>query len=135
MSLLRKAYLFVLLSMSAQLAVAGLPSYYPEFFPHSGVVSQVNMVERYVVINDAMFRLSDNVRFHTADNEFESLAKLAVGDRAGCRYTKDNRGRFIPTRAAARVMFPPLSTSARAMHSCSSLRFMSANRVPLRISA
>ncbi|MFC1748858.1 hypothetical protein ACFL2V_08620 [Pseudomonadota bacterium] len=92
-----KMYLCILLTVSMQHAMAGLPNYYPEFFPYSGTVSQVNTVERYMVVNDAMFRFSGNVHYHTPNNEFDSLAKLSVGDRVGCRYVKDARGRYIVT--------------------------------------
>ena len=89
--------LATLLAISTQLAVAGMPDYYPEFFPHSGTVDRLDISERYVVINDAMFRLSDNVRFHTPQSEFDVLRNLKLGDRVGCRYEKDGRGRFIVT--------------------------------------
>ena len=52
-----------------------------------------------------------------------------------CLTSCESRGRFIPRRVAARVMFPPVSASARAMQSRSMSRLRSLRLTPRRMTA
>lgn len=87
----------LLLTLSTPFASANMPGYYPPFFPYSGVVNQVNKAEGYIVVSDAMFRFSENVRFHTPESGFEPMSRLAKGQTVGVRFIKDRKGRYIVT--------------------------------------
>ena len=67
-----------------------LPSYYPDTFVHTGLLSSIGSISE-VVISGARYTLSPNVLIHTLSTEFGSKHSLRVGQEVGFSFTTNSR--------------------------------------------
>ncbi len=67
-----------------------LPSYYPEEIPRTGTLDRLDLKERVIVVNDALYRLAQYVPVHTPRRQVANLGDLKEGDKITFEY-KDRK--------------------------------------------
>ncbi len=73
-----------LFAFSPMLANAEVPSWYPQTgYDISGVVVQIDIRSRVILIEDDQLKLSTSVKAHSIADEFYSLSQIKAGDFIG----------------------------------------------------
>jgi len=88
---------FVTFILFMRPTLAAMPNDHPRFFPHSGVVTQIDVVNKTIVINDAMFNFNETIKVHQLDSSTGSIYEIRKGNQVGCTFTRDRNGHFTAT--------------------------------------
>ncbi|MCC6208051.1 MAG: hypothetical protein IT488_07850 [Gammaproteobacteria bacterium] len=62
---------------------AGLPDYYPEKFDRWGVIDQLDLENRVIVVNDVGIKIAHDLRIYTTNTRFAAPQSLKPGMRIG----------------------------------------------------
>lgn len=93
---MKKVSLFLLLALALLPAMAArLPGHYPSEFQAVGIVNQVNMDDRVLVVNNKPFPVSGNAAIHDLRTPFTNLDALQAGDKIGFRLEKIGDNRYM----------------------------------------
>lgn len=80
---LRLAILICSLALNLSAFAAGLPDYYPQRFDRWGIIDQVDLDSRILVINDVSVKIAHDLHVYTMNTRFAAPQSLKRGMKVG----------------------------------------------------
>jgi hypothetical protein len=75
--------------------LAGLPTYYPEDIPYTGIVGGIS--NNIIIVDANTYHLDSSVRVHTLSTAYGSTHSLTVNTPIGFTKTSDRSGNSVIT--------------------------------------
>ncbi len=85
----------LLIAASGAGLAAGLPSYYPDRIPHTGMFGGIS--NNTITVDASTYRLDSNVRVHTLSTAYGSVHSLSANTPIGFTKTTDRSGNSVIT--------------------------------------